>query len=476
MTKLRVALPFRALIANTLNHHHVPTYFLLLSQLSPGANAFLLRLPSAIGGAFAAAIGGLVGRALAEKFGAGRMGGLISGLMLAAAPVMVQFGQDARPYPMELACLMLALWGLVVLACDAEAAGGSWHSGLGAWLALLLGMAGALALIGDAAPFLLVVNLSAWPIARGLFGAARRRFLVRLIAGQAVVLLAVAPLYLAMSRAIDGDYMVAFAWMPPLNALRAWRVGASVYLLRSANIVSLRLLPGNLPGLMLLVPLLAAAGWMALRRQPAARIVMVLAVLSLPVVLFLAEPDRPLWLPRYLLWSGGAFLILAGVGATWLAQRWRVADVAPFAVAALLLINLLPFYHEETIPRWDKAATSLAPALAKGADVFLDDNGVPMMLRTYLPGGDAALPQDRVLFDLGQAEAKLRSGIPVIAVHGPTGQGFTSRTAAFRANVQRLGTPVGETGIGKEIVLIRFNPPPSPAPGPLEASDVRPNP
>ena len=473
VTKARAGLPLPALIAASFSHHHLPTYFLLLHWLAPGGSAWMLRLPSAVGGAFAAAIGGLVGRTLGARFGAGRIGGLISGLMLAAAPVMVQFGQDARPYALELACLMLSLWGLVTLACDAEAAGGSWRNGVHAWSAFLLGMLGALAVIGDAGPFLLAANLAAWPIARGLAGAARRRFLLRWIAGQAAVLLAVAPLYVAMSRAIDGDYMVAFAWVPPLDALRAWRVTADVYLLRGANIDTLHLLPAGLPGIVLVVPLLAAAGFVALRRQPAARIVMVLAVLSLPVLLVLAEPSRPLWLPRYLLWSGATFLILAGVGAAWLARRWRVA--APTAAAALLLVNLLPFYHAETVPRWDRAAASLAPALAAGADVFVDDNAVPMLLRAYLPGGDAALPQHKVLVQLSQVENQLRAGNPVIAVHGPTGQGWMSRTSGFKARLAQLGPPADETKAGREIVLIRFNPPPGPVPGPLEA-DVRQNP
>ncbi len=478
VTKLRVALPFRAMIADTLSHHHTLPYFLLLSELSPGANAFLLRLPSAIGGAFAAAFGGMVGRALAERFGAGRAGGLMAGLLLAAAPVMVQFGQDARPYPMELACLMLALWGLVVIACDEEAAGGSWRHGLRPWLAFLLGTAGALSLIGDALPFLLAANLSALVIVRRLAGAARKRFLLRWILGQAAVILAVAPLYLAMSRAIDDKFMLAFAWVPPLTALRAWEVGATVYLLRIGNIVSLGLLPQRLPGLMLLAPLLAAAGCFALRRQPGALAVMVLTILSLPVLLFVSEPARPLILPRYLLWSGGAYLVLAGVGAAWLARRWRMGSaVAPAVLAGLLLVNLAPFYHDETVPRWDKAAAALAPALAKGADLFVNDNAAPMMLRAFLPGGDAALPPERVLFDLGKAEAKLRSGVPVIAVHGPTGQAITMPTSAFRALIQPLGTPAAKTAIGREIVLIRFNPPSGPAPGPLEASsDVRSNP
>jgi mannosyltransferase len=472
VTKARAALPLPRLIADSYSHHHLPTYFLLLHTLASGGSAWMLRLPSAIGGAFAAAIAVLVGRRLAAGFGAGRVGGLISGLMLAASPVMVQYGQDARPYALEVACLMLSLWGLVSLACDAEAAGGSWRSGAGAWSALLLGMLGALSLIGDAAPFLLAASLAAWPIARGLAGAGRRRFLIRMVVGQAAVLLALSPFYVAMSRAIDEDYMVAFAWVPPLDALRFWRVAADVYLLRGANIVSLNLLPASLPGLALAVPLLALAGVVALRRQPAACTAMVLAILSLPVLLVLAEPSRPLWLPRYLLWSGAAFLILAGVGAAWLAGRWRVA--AP-AAAALLLVNLFPFYRAETVPRWDLAAAALAPALAKGADLFVDDNAVPMMLRAYLPGGDAALPQKKVLFQLGQMENRLRAGDTVIAVHGPTGQGWTSRTAGFKARLAQLGAPVGETRIGHEIVLIRFNPPPGPPPGPLEA-DVRPNP
>jgi mannosyltransferase len=478
VTNSRVALPFSKLIAECFSHHHLPTYFLLLAQLSPGANPWLLRLPSAVAGAFAAAMGMLVGRKLAGSVRADRMGGLMSGLMLATAPVLVQFGQDARPYALELACVILSLWGLVVLACDAEAAGGSWRQGLGAWSTLWLGMVGALALIGDAVPFLLVANLSAWPIARSLAGAARGRFLLRWIGGQAAVVLAVAPLYVAMSRGIDDHFMAAFNWIPPLGAMRAWRVGANVYLLRAANIASLHLLPGGLPapmevGLGLAVPLFAGAGFVALRRQSAARIAMVLAVIALPAVLVLSEPARPLWLPRYLLWSGAAFLILAGVGAAWLVRGYRVAASA--VAAALLLVNLLPFYRAETVPRWDLAAAALAPALAAGADVFLDYPGVSMMLRAYLPGGNAALPDDRVLFRISEAEARLRAGAPIIAIHGPIGQELTSRRSAFRVRVGQLGTPDEETRIGREIVLIRFNPTPGRTSSRSEAN-VRPIP
>jgi mannosyltransferase len=469
VTKLRVLLPFSRLIADCFSHHHLPTYFLLLAQLSPGADPWLLRLPSAIAGGFTAALGVLVGRRLAGSVGADRMGGLMSGLLLAAAPVMVQFGQDARPYALELACVMLSLWGLVALACDAEAAAGSWRQGLGAWSALLLGMVGALALIGDAVPFLLVANLSAWPIARGLPGGARRRFLLRWIGGQAAVLLAVAPLYLTMSRSIDDHFMAAFDWIPPLGVMRAWRVGANVYLLRAANIASLHLLPG-VPAFGLALPLLAVAGLVALRRHPAARIVMVLAIIALPALLFMSEPARPLWLPRYLLWSGAAFLILAAVGFAWLVRRWQVAA---FAIAAVLvLVNLLPFYRAETVPRWDLAAAELAPALAAGADVFLDYRGVSMMLRAYLPGGDAALPDDRVLLRISEAEARLDAGAPIVAIHGPVGQERTSRTSAFRARVAQLGTPAGETRIGREIVLIRFNPTPDRASAPSKANPL----
>jgi mannosyltransferase len=201
--------------------------------------------------------------------------------------------------------------------------------------------------------------------------------------------------------------------------------------------------------------------------------IMALGVLALPVLLVLSEPARPLWLPRYLLWSGAVFLILAGVGASWLAGRWPVAGTV--GAAALLLINVLPYYGAETAPRWDLAAAALAPAIAAGANVYVDDNGVPTMLRAYLPGGAAALPKHKPLLLIEDAETRLRAGSPVIAVHGPTGQELTSPMSVFRARLQQLGTPAGETSIGQEIVLIRFNPSPESDSGPA-VSDARPSP
>lgn len=471
-TRARIALPPHLMFTDSLRNHHLPTYFLLLAALAPGVNAWAMRLPSAIAGAFASALGGAVGRALG-----GRTAGLMSGLFLAAAPVMVQFGQDARPYAMELAFLLLALRGLVCLAGDEEAAGGrSWRRGLGPWSALLFGTAGALLLIGDAIPFLLAADLAAWPIARRLGNAARWRFLGRWIAGQAVILLAVAPLYWMMNRTVSGQYVDDFAWIPPLGALRTWQIAANVYLLHGADMVSLQLLPTRLPGFAVFVPLLAAAGCLALRRQPAALTAMVFACLSLPVLLFLVHPSHPFWLPRYLLWSGAVFLILAGIGAAssarWLAGGLGTAALA--GLAALLLINLLPYYRHDTNPRWDLAATALAPEVDAGADILVDAGGIPLMLRAYLPGGTAALPENRVLRHLSDAEARLHKGRVVIAIHGPVGQGHTVSTAAFLARMKQLGTPARKTVIGAEIVLLRFNPP-SPVPGRLEA-DVQSNP
>lgn len=169
-------------------------------------------------------------------------------------------------------------------------------------------------------------------------------------------------------------------------------------------------------------------------------------------------------------------MILAGVGTAWLAQRIRLAaPVAPVLAVALLLLNLLPFYRAETVPRWDRAATALAPMLAAGADLYTDDGAIPMMLRAYLPGGDAALPKSRVLRQIGEAQAQLRAGAHVIAVHGPTGQAIFGPLSRFRDELQPLGTPKEQIGVGQEIVLIRFDP--IPASESLDAeSNVRTNP
>ncbi|MGH7120350.1 MAG: hypothetical protein ACREFP_15400 [Acetobacteraceae bacterium] len=469
-TRARIELPFQDLIANSLHNHHLPTYFLLLAALAPGAGAWAMRLPSAIAGAFAATLGGAVGGTLG-----GRTAGLMSGLFLAAAPVMVQSGQDARPYAMELALLLLALWGLIRLAGDPDAAGDTvWRGRLGPWLAFLVGTTGALALSGDALPFLLVANLAAWPIAGRLPSGARWRFVSRWIATQVALLLLVAPLYIAMNHAVDGRFVEDFSWLPPPAVQRIWQVGATVYLLRGANMVSLELLPASLPGFEAVVPLFALVGFVALRRRPAAFLAMALAVLSLPALLFLAHPSHPFLLPRYLLWSGAVFLIVAGVGAGSLVQQTvpRFGLLAPAGLAVLLLVNLRPYYKNETIPRWDIAATLLASSIAAGAEVLADQNGAPMMLRAYLPGGDTTLPRKRVLSDLSEAKASLREGHTVIAVHGPVGQGRATPSATFLAHVAALGVPAQKISAGKDILLVRFNPPQASTPGLMQA-DVR---
>src|SRR5262249_46211128 len=129
------------LVLDALHNRHYPSYFLLLWAVARlGAGQFLLRLPSALFGAAAAAL-----TAGSGGGGVGARPGAIAGLVLALSPFDVQLGQEARSYTLGGLLILVALWGLLRLAQrPAEAAQGGPR---GAWAAYCLGTAGALSVL-----------------------------------------------------------------------------------------------------------------------------------------------------------------------------------------------------------------------------------------------------------------------------------------------------------------------------------------
>jgi mannosyltransferase len=491
-TLRRATASLHHLVLDALYNRHYPSYFLLMWGVARfGAGQWLLRLPSAIFGAAAAALAGAVGRAAA-----GARSGAIAGLLAAFSPFEVQFGQEARSYTLVSCLILVALLGLVRLARDPAAAARPWRQGAprGAWLAYGLGTAAALSVLNVAISWFLVANLGAAAIAVRAGPAAgsgvRRLFLRRWIRAQLLVLLAWAPSLAAVCLFSKTSLAGGATWAPPETIGAIWSALAPVYLLRISDFITFGLAPAAVPGLSLAVAALAGLGLWRLRREPAVLAVVGAAALVVPLGMLLLSPIVPVLVPRYFAWSAAPFFVLAGAGLgsgspPGCAARgrggpagWRFAVLAA-ALAAACFVNLVPYYHDETKPRWDRAAARLARA-AKPGDVVLVNRGWSYyVFSIFARRAGLAGRGVRIARHIAEAE-RLAPGHAVWALYGRTGQGPIVSAQDYLRSLAPFGRPSAEYAIGRYIILWRFaepgedEPAPSPRPNPAAVGSLQP--
>jgi mannosyltransferase len=461
-TMQRVSLAPAALVRDSFLNHHMPSFFLMLSALVPLGNPqFWLRVPSAAFGALSVMMVYLIGKHIA-----GRGAGLLAAMILGLSPIALAFSQEARSYTMEMSLILVALFGMTVLAMDIPAASLSLRdkaSSRLAWLTFALGSAAALDVLGDGMPWVITANLIA---AVMVWKSPRRGVLVRnLLIADAVIALLCVPFYVMMAMTVENGFTHSFDWIPPLTGPRIWYNISSVYLMRVADSVTFKLMDVQTPAaLMWLIDaaLIAAAGFGAwrLRHRPGPLAVLSLSLLILPIATIVISIWKPLLLPRYILWSAAPFAILAGVGGSYamrmIPRRGRGLVFA--GIAALLLVNLLPYYGAETKPRWDIAAQILASEVAPGDVVYLNDKGALPILRMYLPAGTEPIVLRDSDGDLQHAEQAEMQGRRVWAVFGHAGQSASKREwPQFFQHISPLGQPAQILMAGNRIYITLYD-------------------
>ena len=446
------------LIGDSLHGSHYPSYFLLLWLVGQiGTSQFLLRLPSAVFGAIAASLTCAIGTRVA-----GRRAGAIAGLLMAFSPFEVQLGQEARSYTLASCLILTALLGLVRLARDPAAATPFWRDRAprGAWLLYCLGTAGALNVLNVAVPWLIAANLGALAIAWRLGRGRRGGFLKNWGLAQLAILLSWLPALACVYFVSSGDVLYATAWAPAVSAKTLWSTVAPVYLMRISSFITFGLLPAGVPALAAVSVALVLLGSWRLRREPAMLAVLGCAGVLLPAGFLLAAWFVPVLAPRYFAWSAGPFFILAGAAL----GRLSLASFAPLAagLAAACLVNLMPYYHYETKPRWDLAAAELAAAAQPGDVVLLDSYYSYVVFSVF--AARLGLDDRGVTFTLTPAEAREKApGHTLWAVYGRTGQGAKKSTPEeFRQQLDAIGQPLAENPIGRYILLWQIRAPGKP--------------
>ena len=470
----RSSLPFWDMVTDSLSNHHLPSYFAIASIFGHqyGTNEFVLRLPSAVFGAASCGVLFLIARSLG-----GWRAGLVAGLLLALSPLQVQYGQEARSYTFVIMMMTIGFLGLVELARDPRGASlpfGSPGARLAPWVIYTLGTLGALNVLSTAFFWLISANIAVIAILMDR-RIDRGRFLKRWLIAQAIVLIFSLPWFGAMDVFTNGHMTNATNWVPDITLHSFFSVLGSLYLMRISRLINFHLFPSIIPGFGALVIVLAMFGLQRLRslqgvghapgllgERRSRTLVLALAIAAVvpPLLILLISIVKPLWMPRYLLWSSVPFLVFVGLGINQLPRRWQTG--AACAIVLLAAINLAPYYRAETKPRWDLAANTLVKEMQPG-DIVLVPDGLPVyMMNFFLSRHGDVIPASNWTMDIFQAAKHLQNGGRVWVMFGRVGQADRTPLPNFARIVQPLGTPVSTLHEGELITMRLYAHPPHP--------------
>ena len=460
-TLRRSALPFMAMVRDSLSFHHLPAYFLLSSFFLPfGSDEGALRLPAALFGALSCGLAAIVAASLA-----GAEAGLLSGMLMAAAPIEVQYGQEARSYTLVLCLVLVAFWGLIGLLTNPERAAlpvRDERMPSGRWLAYAGGTLCGLMVLGVAISWFLVANLAV--LVQGCrAGGLTRGFVRRWAIVQALVIVLAAPGFLAMWLLVlqaHGTFRSGLDWIPPVSWHHLQTTFQALYMLRTSSLIADRLFDSPVPLLGPAILALALAGFAVLRRDRTSSRLLLVSVVALPAGTILISLVQPLFMPRYVLWGTAPFLVLAGIGVAIFPGRVRL-PVAALIVAAAF-INLAPYYRTETKPRWEGAAKTVKAALRPGDVLLIDDKGAVDMMNVFLGRKNDLISPSSWTENVTEASCVLYSGGRVWALQGRVGQVDHEMLDGFLSRIATLGRPSSVQRIGLDITLLRYDQPGGP--------------
>jgi mannosyltransferase len=459
----RSSLPFWHMVHDALAAHHLPSYFFVISVISHyGLSETVLRMPSAVFGGAVAGMIFLVG----ERVSSWRAG-LVAGLLLALSPLQVQYGQEARAYTFVMFMMTIGLLGLIELARNPREASQPWKdpdARLSPWIIYLVGTIGALQVLSTAFFWLISANCAAVAILADK-AVDRRRFLFRWLVVQALVVLLTLPWFGAMVVVTKGKMTDATDWVRPITMHSFLSTFGSLYLMRISRLISFHLFPAVVPGFGVLLLAFGVMGLARLRPplssgDVAGRSSSLLPTLGIaaavpPLIILLISMVKPLWMPRYLMWSSVPFFVLVGIGVEVLPTP-RLRTIATATLVLLAAINLVPYYGAETKPRWDLAALDLKAAMRPGDLLLVPDRGPIDMMNFFLGQENQEIPHAVWTKDVFVAAAHLQEGGRVWVVSGKVGQADRTSRKSFEEIISPLGQSIRTFQEGQLITLKLF--------------------
>lgn len=379
ITSNTASLDWTALVVNRLQFGHFPTYFGLMKLVGlGGASEFWIRLPSAL---FSAGAGGVL--ALIALRHIGRFAAVATALLYAAFPILISYGQEARPYSMMVFFLSLAMLGHISMLTR--------QPGFRRYASLAtLGTLGAALAIpaGIVAVMAQHIALLACGILRA--PAAERRIWLRHLAITWIVILvaslALIPSVLQQAAAPEG--LMKWQVVMPLRAriLEAvLRIYGFMVDMDANRFLSTRYERVLGAALIALIAIGIAIGF----RKIAQRYLVVVAI-GMPVA-FALIGSVSVSAARYMIGVVPATILLASSGATFLISRprWRIpAAIILIVAAAGLWLQALDSLTSERKFDWRRVAAFLHDNGVRDVELLLSDNQIALDLAHYLPQVD----------------------------------------------------------------------------------------
>jgi hypothetical protein len=305
-----------------------PLFFLALRPwlAAVGQSEFALRFPSALAGALAVPIVYILMRALV----ADRRPAIIAALLMATAPYLVWYGQEAKMY----AALTVLAPASLLLTVAVARRGGWWRWVLLYAITSLCFYTHLLAALIVPIQALWLLILPAAPSRRGRRWLAVGLYLAALILPYLPLLRWQAPIWLSPT------YETGHPFVPLVDILRVLAAAFTWGVLPVTQ--ALTLLP------YLLAAVAGALLWLVEQRghadasavNPGRVLALLFIWLWLPILaVYGLSLGMPLFTDRYLIWAMPAFLALVGLGVIALERAWRPLGL--ITLAAILSLNLI---------------------------------------------------------------------------------------------------------------------------------------
>ncbi len=380
ITALSAQRSLPGLVANRYLLGHFPTYFLLIKLLGLGeASEFWIRLPSALFSAAAASVLALV----ACRF-LGSIAAAATVILYATLPIMIDYGQEARPY-----AAMLFFLSLAVLAHLSMLAGRPGFARYGT-LATIGTIGAALTIpAGIAAVALQHAALFACGIGKA---PARertvwRRHLTITWIVVAIAALGLVPNVVQQLRSEQG----LMKWQALVPARQRFSETFQALYGFHFDADNNRLLPAGYEiGLMVALLALLALGVAIGYRRRIQRYLIVIA-LGTPLAFVLIGSVSAL-VPRYLISMMPATILIAGTGTAFALSRspWRLPAATVIAAAAVAL-SLQAFDTVTSYRKldWRKVASFLDSSGLGRTELLSNSDQIPTLLQYYLPKSSA---------------------------------------------------------------------------------------
>jgi hypothetical protein len=367
----RSSLPLDKLLHNAIERLHLPGYFVLMHYwLRLGDDEFMLRAPAAVFGCLGVIAAIVLGWVLA-----GRRGAWVLGLLCALSPPLLRYSQEARMYSQFVLMTTVALCGLLWLVKNRDAAA-LWpfarrsaqaepvdrerRSARRAYIVFIIGLIGTIYSHNTGMFFWAACWLAAGLVWLALPGK-RWPFLRNWLLANAVVLLAWTPWFGPLSRQTKRISQAFWVKFPSQREIV--ETLTDLFLFDDKH-----LLPGAA------IALGALLGLWALRRNKTLAGALLLLALSPPAMILVVSLERPIWIPRIMLWCSIPFFALVACGIASL--RGTLPALIGLSLAAVIAVTGAAglrdgYFARLHKPRWEEALRHIQANEKPGESIVL---------------------------------------------------------------------------------------------------------